>query len=168
MKNLSESKNTTACVPVRNWPEAKEEIAIWFHERWHIPLEAYKESITDCLGKGTGVPQWYVVIRENKIIAGCGVIENDFHERKDLAPNVCAVYVDEEFRNQRIAGFMLQYVCDDMSAMGFDTLYLLTDHTGFYERYGWQFLCMARGNDGELSRMYVHHAEPAKALKSNL
>ena len=166
MKNLSE--NNTSIVPVRNWPEAKEEIAIWFHERWHIPLEAYKESITDCLGKGTGVPQWYVVVRENKIIAGCGVIENDFHERKDLAPNVCAVYVEEEFRNQGIAGSMLQYVCDDMSAMGFDTLFLLTDHTGFYERYGWQFLCMARGNDGELSRMYVHHAEPAKALKSNL
>ena len=154
MKNLS--KNNTTIVPVRNWPEAKEEIAVWFHERWHIPLEAYRESITDCLGKETGIPQWYVVVRGGKIIAGCGVIENDFHERKDLTPNVCAVYVDEEYRNQGIAGFMLQYVCNDMLAMGIDTLYLLTDHTGFYERYGWQFLCKVRGNDGEMSRMYVH------------
>ena len=152
-----------ACFPVRDWPEAKEEIAAWFHERWRIPLEAYRESIRDCLGNETGVPQWYVVVRGSRIIAGCGVIENDFHERKDLTPNVCAVYVDEEYRNQGIAGFMLQYACDDMSALGVDTLYLLTDHTGFYERYGWQFLCMARGNDGELSRMYVHHAEPEKS-----
>ena len=148
------------CVPVRDWPEAKEEIIAWFHERWHVPLEVYRKSITDCLGEETGVPQWYVVVRGNRIIAGCGVIENDFHERKDLAPNVCAVYVDEEYRNQGIAGFMLQYVCDDMAAMGVDTLYLLTDLTGFYERYGWRFLCMARGNDGAPSRMYVHHAQP--------
>ena len=49
-------------------------------------------------------------------------------------------------------------VCDDMAAMGVDTLYLLTDHTGFYERYGWEFFCLARGNDGALSRLYVHHA----------
>ncbi len=147
-----------ACFPVRDWPEAKEEIAVWFHERWHIPLEVYRESIRECLGKEAGVPQWYVISRGNRIIAGCGVIENDFHERKDLTPNVCAVYVDEEFRNQGFAGFMLQYVCDDMAAMGFDTLYLLTDHIGFYERYGWQFLCMARGSDGELSRMYVHYS----------
>ena len=146
-----------ACIPVRDWPEAKEEIAEWFHERWHIPLETYKESIWDCLGKETGIPQWYVVVRGSRIIAGCGVIENDFHERKDLTPNVCAVYVDEEFRNQGIAGFLLQHVCDDMSAMGIDTLYLLTDHTGFYERYGWEFLCMVRGSDEEPSRMYVHH-----------
>lgn len=150
-----------ACFPVRDWPEAKEEIAVWFHERWHIPLAAYRESIMECLGNESGIPQWYVVVRGSRIIAGCGVIENDFHERHDLAPNVCAVYVDEEFRSQGVAGFMLKYVCDDMAAMGFDTLYLLTDHTGFYEQYGWQFLCTACGDDGKESRIYVHHAEPS-------
>ncbi len=143
------------CVPVRDWPEAKEEIAAWFHDRWGIPLEAYQESIRDCLGKEDGIPQWYVVLRGNRIIAGCGVIENDFHQRKDLSPNVCAVYVDEEYRNRGIAGYMLGFVCEDMARLGFRTLYLLTDHTGFYERYGWQFLCMVRGNDQALSRMYV-------------
>lgn len=145
------------CIPVRDWPEAGEEIALWFHERWHIPLEAYRESIRSCLGEETGVPQWYVVVRGNRIIAGCGVIENDFHERKDLRPNVCAVYVDEEFRREGIAGFMLQYACDDMAAMGIDTLYLLTDIIGFYERYGWEFLCTVRGDDGEEYRAYIHH-----------
>ena len=162
---MAESKLKTkncpvrSCIPVRERPEAKEEVAAWFHERWGVPLEAYLESIGECLEKKTGVPQWYVMMRGGKIIAGCGVIENDFHERKDLAPNVCAVYVDEEFRNRGIAGFMLQYVCDDMAAMGYDTLYLLTDHTGFYERYGWQFLCMVWGSDEELSRMYVKHSK---------
>ena len=42
---------------------------------------------------------------------------------------------------------MLRAVCEDMSALGIDTLYLLTDHTGFYERYGWKFLCMVHGVD---------------------
>ena len=146
------------CIPVRDWPEASEEIAAWFHERWNIPLEAYRESIRDCIGLENRVPQWYVVVRGQSIIGGCGVIANDFHERTDLAPNVCAVYVDEEYRKQGIAGFMLQFVCDDMAELGYRTLYLLTDHTGFYERYGWEFYCMARGNDGNMSRMYVHHA----------
>ena len=36
-------------------------------------------------------------------------------------------------------------------------VYLVTDHTGFYERYDWQFLCMVQG-DGEpdMTRMYIH------------
>ena len=36
-------------------------------------------------------------------------------------------------------------------------LYLITDHTGFYERYGWEFFCMVQGSDPEPSRMYVHY-----------
>jgi len=44
-----------------------------------------------------------------------------------------------------------------MKARGIDTLYLITDHTSFYERYGWELFCMAQG-DGEpgLSRLYIH------------
>ncbi len=35
-----------------------------------------------------------------------------------------------------------------MKKYGIDTLYLITDHTSFYERYGWEFLCMVQG-EGE-------------------
>ena len=40
---------------------------------------------------------------------------------------------------------------------GISPLYLVTDHTGFYERYGREFFCMVQG-DGEpgMTRMYVH------------
>ena len=147
------------CIPVRDWPEAKEEIAAWFAAHWSVPLETYRESIRACLGQEGGMPQWYVVVRGSRIIAGCGVIENDFHARRDLAPNVCVVYVDERYRRQGIAGELLRFVCEDMAAFGVRTLYLLTDHAGFCERCGWEFFCMVRGNDGALSRMYVHRAE---------
>ena len=74
-------------------------------------------------------------------------------------PNVCAVYVEETHRCQGIAGALLNHICEDMAGMGVDTLYLLTDHTSFYERYGWEFLCMAQGDgEDEPARMYVHKA----------
>lgn len=46
---------------------------------------------------------------------------------------------------------------DDMKKKGIDSLYLITDHTSFYERYGWKFLYMVQ-EDGEpdMSRMYIH------------
>lgn len=136
-------------------PELKERTAKWFHKKWGVPEEAYLDSMEECLaGKGP-VPRWYLALSGERIAGGLGVIENDFHDRKDLTPNVCAVYVEEEFRCRGIAGALLDLVCKDMKARGVSTLYLLTDHTGFYERYGWEFLCMARG-DGEAqdSRMY--------------
>ena len=92
-----------------------------------------------------------------RIIGGMGVIENDFHDRKDLAPNVCAVYTEKQKRGQGVAGALLNYVCSDMKSKGISTLYLVTNHTGFYERYGWEFLCLVQGEgESEPSRMYVH------------
>lgn len=138
-------------------PERKDQAAQWFHEKWNIPLSAYMESMEACLTNANPVPQWYMAMESGKIIGGLGVIENDFHNRKDLAPNVCAVYVEQDKRGRGIAGALLNYVCTDMRERGIDTLYLLTDHTAFYERYGWEFFCMVQG-DGEpgMSRMYVH------------
>ncbi len=131
--------------------------AAWFHAKWGIPLEAYEESIRACVDGAAPVPQWYLAVERDEIIGGAGVIENDFHDRRDLTPNVCAVYVEESRRCQGIAGKLLECICGDMARLGVSTLYLVTDHTSFYERYGWEFLCMVQG-DGEpdMSRMYIH------------
>lgn len=138
-------------------PELKEKAAKWFSEKWGIPLEAYKDSMDECLLNRKAVPQWYLAVDHARVVGGMGVIDNDFHDRKNLSPNVCAIYTEEHRRSEGIAGSLLQYVCADMKDRGIDTLYLVTDHTSFYERYGWEFLCMVQGN-GELerSRMYIH------------
>lgn len=141
-------------------PEMKEQAAQWFHEKWGIPLEAYLESMEDCLSGSGPVPQWYMAVENDRMIGGMGVIANDFHDRKDLTPNVCAVYTEKDRRCQGIAGALLHFVCTDMKEKGIDTLYLLTDHTSFYERYGWEFHCMVQGDgEADLSRMYIHKGE---------
>ena len=147
--------HTIVCL--KDAPERLPQAAAWFHEKWGIPLEAYRESMEESLGENTVVPRWYMAMTGERIIGGLGIIENDFHDRKDLTPNVCAVYTEEEFRGQGIAGKLLNNICDDMKKSGIDTLYLITDHTGFYERYGWEFYCMVQGDgEEEMTRMYIH------------
>lgn len=147
-------------IKLTDMPSIKEEAAHWFHQKWGVPLEAYWESMDEALNSSTPVPQWYVVKEGEQIVGGLGIIENDFHDRKDLTPNVCAVYVEKSHRGQGIAGNLLQFACDDMAAQGIDTLYLITEHSTLYEKYGWEFYCMVQG-EGEpgLSRMYIYRAK---------
>ena len=152
----------TYIAKLRERPELKARMADWFHEKWGIPLEAYLESMDACLAGEGPVPQWYVMLEGERVIAGLGVIENDFHDRKDLTPNVCAVYTEEDRRCRGVAGALLGYVCADMAERGINTLYLVTDHTSFYERYGWKFFCMVQGDgEPEPSRMYIHQSKEA-------
>lgn len=136
--------------------EIKEKAAEWFHDKWGVPKEAYLECMEAYINGETEYG-WYLCLDEGKIIAGMGVIENDFHDRKDLTPNVCAVYTEESYRGQGIAGKLLTMVVEDCRQKGISPLYLITDHIGFYERYGWEFLCMVQGDgEQEMTRMYIH------------
>lgn len=137
-------------------PSIKDKAAEWFHSKWGVPKEAYLECMDAFLNSETDYG-WYLCLDNNKIIAGMGVIENDFHDRKDLTPNVCAVYTEEKYRCQGIAGKLLNMVVEDCRQKGISPVYLITDHTSFYERYGWEFLCMVQGDgEPEMTRMYIH------------
>ncbi len=190
-------------VTLRQRPELKESAAAWFHDKWEVPQEAYLACMEAYLSHETEYG-WYLCLDSGRIAGGLGVIENDFHNRKDLAPNVCAVYTEQEYRCQGIAGRLLdivvkdlkekgiapiylitdqkdlapnvcavyteqEYRCQgiagrlldivvkDLKEKGIAPIYLITDHTSFYERYGWEFLCMVQGdNDPGLTRMYIH------------
>ena len=141
---------------LREKPDLMDAAATWFHEKWGVPREAYLECMEAYLHQETEYG-WYLCLDGGRIVGGLGVIENDFHDRKDLSPNVCAVYTEEDYRCQGIAGNLLNMAVEDLRSRGITPVYLLTNHTGFYERYGWNFLCMAQG-DGEpfMSRMYIH------------
>ena len=130
--------------------------AEWFNAKWGVPTEAYLECMNEYL-QGDTEYGWYLCVDNERIVGGLGVIENDFHNRKDLTPNICAVFVEGKYRSQGIAGKLLNMAVEDLCIKGISPVYLLTDHIGFYERYGWEFLCMVQG-DGEpqMSRMYIH------------
>ena len=143
-------------ITLRKKPEIIQAVAEWFNSKWHVPTEAYLACMNDYL-HGNTENGWYLCLDGDKIIGGLGVIENDFHDRPDLAPNICAVYTEETHRGQGIAGRLLNMAVDDLREKGISPVYLLTDHTGFYERYGWEYLCIAQGDGEEKpSRMYVH------------
>lgn len=142
-------------ITLREMPELVDKAASWFNSKWGVPKEAYLECMESYLSGETELG-WYLCLDGDKIVGGMGVIENDFHDRKDLAPNVCAVYTEDSYRKQGIAGVLLNMVVEDLKSKGISPVYLVTDHTGFYERYGWEFFCTAMG-DGEdtPARMYI-------------
>ena len=142
-------------VTLRDQHELKPAAAAWFHLKWGVPEEAYLKCMEAYLARDIEYG-WYLCLDGGRIVGGLGVIENDFHSRKDLSPNVCAVYTEEEYRGRGIAGRLLNMAADDLRSKGITPIYLVTDHTGFYERYGWEFLCMVRSEDKpEITRMYI-------------
>jgi GNAT superfamily N-acetyltransferase len=143
-------------ITLRENPAIKDEAAEWFHSKWGVPKEAYLACMDAYLGGQTELG-WYLCLDGERIVGGMGAIENDFHDRPDLAPNICAVYTEESERGNGIAGKLLNLAVEDLRAKKITPVYLVSDHIGFYERYGWEFLCMVQGDgEPEMTRMYIH------------
>lgn len=140
-------------------PELFTKAAEFFHSKWKVPKEAYLESMKESLTAKDGVPEWYIVLQGDEIIAGLGVIENDFHKRPDLRPNLCAIYVKEEYRNQGIARKLMDNACNDLNSQGITDVYLITDHTDLYERCGWDFYGEIEEDSGNMVRCYHRKTE---------
>ena len=143
-------------ITLRQHPTSMMPAVKWFNSKWGVPEKAYLECMEEYLNADTEYG-WYLCLDGDKIVGGLGVIENDFHDRKDLSPNVCAVYTEEEHRCRGIAGKLLNMAVDELKSKGISPVYLLTDHDSFYERYSWEFFCMVQGDgEDEMSRMYIH------------
>jgi len=136
-------------------PELIDTAASWFHSKWSVPKQAYLDSMEASLKSISGVPQWYIIMDAAEvIIAGVGVIENDFHKRPDLTPNICALFVEDAHRRSGIAKTLLSHACEELAKNGITDTYLITGHTDFYERCGWAFHDMVEEDDGNMIRMY--------------
>ena len=143
-------------ITLREKPELMNTAAEWFHSKWGVPKEAYLECMQAYLSGETELG-WYLCLDGEQIVGGMGAIENDFHDHKDLSPNVCAVYTEDSHRKMGIAGELLNMTVEDLRSKGISPVYLVTDHTNFYERYGWEFYCMAQGDgQSEMTRLYIH------------
>ena len=110
---------------LRERPELEKAAAEWFHGTWGVPAEAYLECMDSYLKPETEYG-WYLCLDGEKIIGGMGVIENDFHDRKDLSPNVCAVFTEEDYRCKGIAGHLLNMVVKDLRTKGISPVYMLS------------------------------------------
>ena len=104
-------------ITLRQQPQLKERAAEWFHQKWNVPKEAYQKCMDEYLNGETEYG-WFLCLDGNTLIGGLGVIENDFHDRKDLTPNICAVYTEREYRSRGIAGRLLCMAVEDLKAKG--------------------------------------------------
>jgi N-acetylglutamate synthase-like GNAT family acetyltransferase len=143
-------------IGIREHPEWLQEGVKFFHHAFGNPdnYMLYYDCIEKSLRTDSSLPRWFIVVKDGKIIGGCGLITNDFISRMDLWPWLAALYVNEEERGQALGSKLLSYAVKEAGELGFSKVYLCTGHDGYYEKYGWHRIEDAYMLWGEKSRVY--------------
>ena len=142
-------------ISVRENPEYKDKAIAYFQRSWSSVMPViYEDCITHSILTDNPLPQWYLLEKEGEIIGCAGLITNDFISRMDLYPWVCAIYIEEKYRGNEYGSLLIAKAKEDTKKAGFDNMYLCTDHIGFYEKYGFNYIGQGYHPWGEESRIY--------------
>jgi GNAT superfamily N-acetyltransferase len=143
-------------VSVREQPQHAREAITYFQKHWakQVGKMVYEDCILSCLESDAVLPQWYLLVDGEKIIGCAGLIPNDFISRMDLCPWLCALYIEETCRGHAYGALLIERIKKDAREIGYHSLYLCTDHVGYYEHYGFDYLAQGYHPWGGSSRIY--------------
>lgn len=147
-------------VNVKNYAPGLEPAADYFHNAWSgIHQAFYLDAINHSSGADQPLPRFYLLLKDGQPIGCYGLVTNDFISRHDLYPWFAALYIDPRERGQALGSRLLQHAAQETAQLGFATLYLTTDHDGYYEKYGWQRIEDGYERDGTPVRIYALHLQ---------
>lgn len=74
----------------------------YFQRHWATAetLIMYEDAINRSIGAANPLPQWYLLMENDRILGCAGLITNDFISRGELYPWLCALYVEETQRGR--------------------------------------------------------------------
>ncbi len=96
----------------------------------------------------------------DELVSYCTYAEKDDIRPTDLTPWAGFVYTFPARRGHRYAGLLFGEITRLAEAEGAAAVYLSTNHTGLYEKYGFEYLTQMTDMDGEPSRIYVKRIPP--------
>lgn len=103
-------------------------------------MAVYDDCMHHCISAANPLPQWYLLVDGDRIIGCAWLVTNDFNSRMDLYPWFAALYVEEDCRGHGYGKMLIEHVVKEAGRLGFKNLYKCTNHIGFDERFGFDFI----------------------------
>lgn len=75
-----------------------------------------------------------------RIVGFCTFLKTDYYPENRYWPWISSIFVDEQYRGRRISGLMIEKAIEYAKEQGFDKVYIPSDMTGFYEKYGFELI----------------------------
>ncbi|MGG5318803.1 GNAT family N-acetyltransferase [Enterococcus sp. AZ072] len=141
---------------LRESPEIKNELTNYLQAKWGTKESnpVYLNCLAHAVSPELALPMWYALIDGERIIGCAGLIPNDFISRMDLTPWLCALFIDEAHRGKQLSRWLIEQIKQDTRKLGYQKLYLCTDHIGLYEKMGFDYIGDGFHPWGEQSRIY--------------
>lgn len=96
-----------------------------------------------------------VALNENDIAGYCTVAKSDCIPDVPYTPYIGYMFVDEKYRGHRLSGKLISYAVSYLKTLGFERVYLVSDHENLYEKYGFKVIDKKIASWGSSEKIYM-------------
>ena len=96
-----------------------------------------------------------VALEDDRVCGYCTVTKIDCIPDVSYTPYIGFLFVDEEYRGARLSQKLIQHAEDYLKTVGFDKVYLVSDHENLYEKYGFRVVERKIAPWGAEEKIYV-------------
>ena len=89
------------------------------------------------------------------LVSFCTYAEKDDIQPTELTPWIGFVYTFPKYRGHHYAGLLFSEIEQLARNDHIPEIYISTNHTGLYEKYGYEYRTQMRCMDGDMSRIYA-------------
>lgn len=107
----------------------------WSAARFLVDL-LKKETFNETLG---GWGDLYLLMDGENLVSFLTLTGQDAVRDEAITPWVGFVFTAPEYRGHRYAGVLLDHAEKKAATMGYNKVYIATDHVGLYEKYGYAY-----------------------------
>lgn len=115
-----------------------------------------KKILSDIVGEH---PKVLMLTDGDKLISFCTYSEKDDIQPTPLTPWMGFVYTFPQYRGHRYVGRLFQEIEKIAKAENIHDIFISTNHTGLYEKYGCEFYQIMKDVNDEPSRVYRKHID---------
>lgn len=97
----------------------------------------------------------FAAIEDNKIIGYCTFMKTDYYPENRYSPWISTLFVDESKRGNRVSGKIIETVIEYAKSKQFSKVYIPSDMTGFYEKYGFEKIDELKNYGGDIDNIFM-------------
>ncbi len=97
----------------------------------------------------------FAAIEDNKIIGYCTFMKTDYYPENRYSPWISTLFVDEAKRGNRVSRKIIETVIEYARSKQFSKVYIPSDMTGFYEKYGFKKIDELKNYGGDIDNIFM-------------
>ena len=146
--------------PIREHPEYIPAMLESLENHWPACMPWIKKHMAQVLQTKGPLPDAYIAVEGDKVVGGYTLAIKEILWSKKKGLWIATLYVDPAFRGKHLSPILIDHARRRGGELGFGKIYLATEHTNYYEKYGFYTIGPDACAWGEPTQMFENTTLP--------